>query len=723
MSASELKDLSVVLQWLDRRLQQAIAQAHLTYGPEAIADPYRGLHIDLEAVQRDLSREPGVPLFPPSEADMAWTLAQVIQPGSRWEWLQQTFGLSAFDLGVVAIALAPEVDRRYERIYAYLQDDVRARRPSIDLVLHLLCESVAERLLQGDQFAPEAPLVRSAVLHVIPDPNHPQPTLLAHIVKLDDQVVRLLLGWGGLDPRLAAICTWIEPGTDSPLYPWQATQQQRLIAFVHQSREKGQPLRLFFEGADTQEKRQMAIALAQALAVPLLVADLEMMLAAKPGFEVLLPVVLRETGFRDALLYVEGIDALRDPERRGADRQLLRALATHRGGAIVAGRQLPEEDQAELRGLFTVPFPQLNFAQRRQCWQAHLTATGIPLADAALDALADRFRLDADQIAQAVAIADQQSQWLAADPTQPTPTADGPAQPRLKHLFAAARSQSGQALNTLAQKIEPKSGWDDIVLPPDPLAQLREICQQATYRHRVFEQWGFDRKLSLGKGLNVLFSGPPGTGKTMAAEVIAQDLQLDLYKIDLSQVVSKYIGETEKNLDRIFTAAETANAILFFDEADALFGKRSEVRDAHDRYANIEIGYLLQKMEEYEGVAILATNLRQNLDEAFVRRLTFMVHFPAPDEAHRRRIWSGIWPAETPRADDVDLDFLARQFKLSGGHIKNIALAAAFLAAPGEAVTMTHLVQAVRREYQKLGKGVAEADLKGAWETSQAQVD
>jgi SpoVK/Ycf46/Vps4 family AAA+-type ATPase len=235
------------------------------------------------------------------------------------------------------------------------------------------------------------------------------------------------------------------------------------------------------------------------------------------------------------------------------------------------------------------------------------------------------------------------------------------------------------------------------------------------HQQRVLGTWGFDRKLSQGKGVNVLFAGPSGTGKTMAAEIIANELGLDLYKIDLSGIVSKYIGETEKNLDRIFRAAENANAILFFDEADALFGKRSEVRDSHDRYANLEISYLLQKMEAYAGIAILATNLRQNLDDAFVRRLAFTVHFPFPDETSRRRVWAGIWPAETPLAADVDLAFLARQFKLSGGNIKNIALAAAFLAAEdGGRVTMAHLLQATRREYQKLGKVLSDTELNGA---------
>jgi SpoVK/Ycf46/Vps4 family AAA+-type ATPase len=222
-------------------------------------------------------------------------------------------------------------------------------------------------------------------------------------------------------------------------------------------------------------------------------------------------------------------------------------------------------------------------------------------------------------------------------------------------------------------------------------------------------EWGFGRKLSGGKGVNALFAGSSGTGKTMAAEVIANELGLDLYKIDLSSVVSKYIGETEKNLERIFDAAEHADAILFFDEADAIFGKRSEVHDAHDRYANIEVAYLLQRMEQYEGISLLATNLRQNMDEAFVRRLAFIIHFPFPDEESRRRIWTGIWPEEITLDEDVDLGQLARQYKLSGGNIKNVALAAAFLAAPeGGCVTMSHLLQSVRREYQKTGKVLTE---------------
>ena len=263
----------------------------------------------------------------------------------------------------------------------------------------------------------------------------------------------------------------------------------------------------------------------------------------------------------------------------------------------------------------------------------------------------------------------------------------------------------------MARKIAPHYTWGDIVLPADRLQQLHEICNQVKYRARVYDEWGFDRKLSLGKGLNVLFAGPSGTGKTMAAEVLAGELGLDLYKIDLSTVVSKYIGETEKNLAHIFDEAETSNAILFFDEADALFGKRSEVHDSHDRYANIEISYLLQRMEEYDGVAILATNLHKNMDEAFVRRMHFTVEFPFPDQTNRLRIWEKIWPAATPRAPGLDLDLMARCLQITGGSIRNIALAAAFLAADdGQVVNMSHLVRATQREYQKMGKVVVDGE-------------
>jgi SpoVK/Ycf46/Vps4 family AAA+-type ATPase len=278
-------------------------------------------------------------------------------------------------------------------------------------------------------------------------------------------------------------------------------------------------------------------------------------------------------------------------------------------------------------------------------------------------------------------------------------------------LYIACRSQSNQKLSSLATKISPKYSWSDIVLPQEQMAQIRELLNYVKYRDVVYGVWGFAQKLSLGKGLNVLFSGLSGTGKTMAAEIIARELGLDLYKIDLSLVVSKYIGETEKNLSAIFREGKDSNAILFFDEADALFGKRSEVKDAHDRYANIETAYLLQKMDEYEGIVILATNLRNNMDEAFTRRMHATVDFPFPEEEYRRRIFEGIFPKQAPLSSDVDFAFLARQFKLTGGNIKNIALYAAFLAAEdNKHIGMAQIIRGTKRELDKIGRLCSKAD-------------
>jgi ATP-dependent 26S proteasome regulatory subunit len=334
--------------------------------------------------------------------------------------------------------------------------------------------------------------------------------------------------------------------------------------------------------------------------------------------------------------------------------------------------------------------------QRKRLWEDCLQRAGLLAEGVDTGQLASSFALTAGQIQDAISLAQNQARWRSPEDARIT----------MKDLYTACYAQVDLHLGALARKIEPVYQWDDIVLPPDQLAQLREICNQARNRHTVYGEWGFGRKLSLGKGLTALFSGPPGTGKTMAAEVIANQLQLHLYKIDLSQVVSKYIGETEKNLHQVFDGAQASGAILFFDEADALFGKRSEVKDAHDRYANIEVGYLLQKMEEYDGIAILATNLRQNMDAAFARRMRFIVEFPFPDEAHQRRIWKTVFPKEAPLAlTDNDFAHLCREIGLAGGNIRNIALAAAFYAASENVeIQLSHILQAARREYQKLGR-------------------
>lgn len=703
-SASNLNSLLIELRSLDQVLKRAIAATPMTNGTESTA-PYRGLYISEEDVEQLLQQEPcDHPWFTHSVNDDCWSESENSQ--SPLVWLASVFGLSTFDIHLLLIAIAPELDSRYERIYAYLQDDVTRKRPTIELALNLLCTSPTDKLERYSHFLTNAPLIQQRLLHLIPDPNQLQPPLLAQYLRMDEQVIRLLLGQASLDSRLMPFCQLVEPTLNLRTLPERWNIKQALQTLGTQAQLNQSSLQLYLQGTGTTSKRNLAEALAHELGARLLIVDLAQALSNDGDCDRILKLILREAWFQGAILFLYGLDTIRQLDRAIPYQCLMAELATDGGITILTGEQ-PWTPPVLLSGckppaVIVVPIQTPDFAERRQCWQSCLSTDGIELSERDLDELTGRFRLLPEQIVEAVTTARQYVRWQVA---QQPDEFDQATNPTLEQLFAAARHQSNQKLNQIAQKLQPKYRWEDMVLPPDPLSQLQEIIRSVRHRHTVYEDWGFAQKLSFGKGLNALFAGPSGTGKTMAAEVIAQELSLDLYKIDLSQVVSKYIGETEKNLDRVFREAQTSNAILFFDEADALFGKRSEVKDAHDRYANIEIGYLLQKMEEYEGVAILATNLRANLDEAFARRLQFVVEFPFPDEEYRYRIWQGVFPAQAPLSSDIDWTTLARSFKLSGGNIKNIALAAAFLAVEeNQPISMNHIVQAARREFQKIGR-------------------
>jgi hypothetical protein len=721
-AAGAPEELLPALQRLDARLAGAVAAAEAAYGAGAAADAYRGLYIDLAQVTGLMEREPAAPVFGPldggDEADVE---------GTRLGRMAAMYGLSAWDIDALLVALAPELDLRYERLYAYLQDDVTRRRPTVSLVLDLLCADAADRLQRRVHLSPQGALVRAGLLHVVPDPNQLRPPLLAHCLKVDDQAVAWLLGEPGPDARLSGFCALHDPPPAEHAPVLDAAVRAALRALA-EARDPAEPLLLYLRGPDREGAAAAAAVCASAAAAPLLAADLASAPPVDADLAALVPALFREARLRGAVLHVAGMDGLRGEAHPAALAAFLAALARHDGIVLLAG-------EAAWSGAgYDGPAPHLvslevpPFERRRACWTGALNGSGGALDDGELDALADRFRLLPGQVDRAVAEARNRARWRAAAqaaasaqdgaeeaddafPDDGTPADNGAPKPCAADLFAAARLASGETLAQLARKVEPVYGWDDLVLPPDSQAQLRELWQRVAHRHTVLGSWGFGRKLAHGKGVTALFSGPSGTGKTMAAQVLAGTLELDLYRIDLSSVVSKYIGETEKNLSRVFAEAEAGNSILFFDEADALFGKRSEVKDAHDRYANIEIGYLLQRMEDHEGVTILATNLRKNMDEAFARRLAFSISFPFPEEADRLRIWRQAWPADTPRAESLDLEFMARRFRLTGGNIKNVALAAAFLAADaGEPVGMEHVVRATRREYQKMGKVCVEAD-------------
>jgi SpoVK/Ycf46/Vps4 family AAA+-type ATPase len=595
------------------------------------------------------------------------------------------------------ICLAPEIDPRYERLYAYLQDDVTKRRPSVDLVLNLLCATIESKMEGRQRFLYNAPLVRHRLLQLFEDPSQPQPTLLGRYLKVDERIVNYLLESDDPDSRLQAYLKRVEPKSELDSLVMASETKARLARLLGDP--EARRVILYLQGPYGSGKQITAEALCRAMDLALLVVDGKRLVTnTEADFQFLLQLATREVALQSAALYWSGFDALLAEDKSSLLSAFLREIGVRLEATFLAGETAwHPADELRDRLFIRLEFPRPLYSERRRAWNAALEEK----EEIDISGLATKFRFTPGEIQNAVATARNLARWR--DPEQSNIT--------MADLNEACRLQSNRKLSTLARKIRPNYTWTDIILPPDRVQQLREICNSVKYRSVVYDQWGFDRKLSLGKGLNILFAGPPGTGKTMAADIIAGELALDLYKIDLSSVVSKYIGETEKNLARIFSEAETSNAILFFDEADALFGKRSEVRDSHDRYANIEVGYLLQRMEEYEGVVILATNFRKNMDEAFVRRMHFTVEFPFPDEADRRRIWETIWPKEAPRHADVDLEHVARSFEIAGGNIRNIALGAAFLAAEnGGSVNMRHLLHAGRREYQKMGKVVLQGE-------------
>ncbi|MCP4663259.1 MAG: ATP-binding protein, partial [bacterium] len=613
--------------------------------------------------------------------------------------LARLFALSPFELGAVVICLAPELDRKYDRLYAYLQDDVTRKKPSVDLVLELLCPSRFERWRVRALFADHAPLLRAGILETTGDPQSPSGSSdLARFLKLDGRILSFLLENPGLEGRLVGMVELHE--RPQPLAGVAVDDQTktRLLnlarnVFAGERDEPGR-LTLHLHGPRGVGKRELAMGLCAELGCALLILDAELLPADPREAAVLLRLALREGLLQQAAVLVDRADALATGDEAAARCKLLAGAIAEYGWLTLLAGEKPQPLRELFRGTgfqaVGLPMPAVNLRER--IWREALAELDCEDGAGWPAQLAARFRLTPGQVRDACREVDNRRHMSAP-----------PRPPGLDDLHAACRGQSNPRLSELAIKIEPRYGWDDIVLPAPALAHLGEICHQVRQRHRVFGDWGFDRKLSHGKGLSALFSGAPGTGKTMAAEVLAHELGLDLYKIDLSGVVSKYIGETEKNLARIFAEAESSNAILFFDEADALFGRRTEVRDAHDRYANIETSYLLQRIEEYEGVAILATNLLQNIDDAFLRRIRFIVELPFPDRERRREIWRNLFPRQAPVSDAVDYELLAERFRLAGGNIRNIVLNAAFLAAQnGGVIEMGHILRGARREYEKI---------------------
>ena len=644
-------------------------------------DRFRGLYVSETQVDALLGGAPG-PLLPAApDQDAAAALAVVEAEADtteaagepiRLRALARAFGLDPLDVELLLLALAPDLDPRLERLYGYLHDDVSRRRASAGLALELAGAGTASGAARA-RLRPLGPLVRGGLL-VVEDGERP---FLTRALRVPDRVAAHLLGDTATDPALDGIL--------AEAVNIEVTGSDLLAAAFR----AGARLAYVRERIGTAAVALAAQAL-RSMAGPPLVIDLGRLGPADDPREVA-AAALREARLRDAGLVAGPLDLI--PERGGTT--AIRTLAEAPCPVVLHGARGWDPGWSR-----TIPFLMEaglpSSAERQRVWLGALD--GSAPADLG-DAVARLpFRLAPEQVVRAAAAA----RLAAGAAGRPVEAGD---------IAAGARAQNAAGLERLARRISPRVGWTDLVLPGITIEQLRELAARARHRDRVLDEWGMGATSLKGRGVTALFAGDSGTGKTMSAEVIAGALGLDLYVIDLSTVVDKYIGETEKNLDRVFTEADRVNGVLLFDEADAVFGKRSEVKDARDRYANVEVAYLLQRMELFDGMAVLTTNLRANVDEAFLRRLDAIVDFPIPEVDDRRRLWARNLSARVPTGDDIDLDFLAGAFKLSGGNIRNIAVGAAFLAAEaGRPMAMADLVRETGREYKKLGRLCVEAE-------------
>jgi ATP-dependent 26S proteasome regulatory subunit len=600
------------------------------------------------------------------------------------ERVVRLFNLTDFERDALVLCLAPEVDPSFERIFAYVEDDATRRYATSHLALSLFDKRggspEARFSLSSDG------TLRRFGLTALEEGTVPAGTRSLMPLRINERVTDYLLGMRFLDEKAAELLQAIRP---VPLPDSHKAIIDRLESYMRLEAENGSSLCLNLIGPGGSGKLAVAAALCGRLGLGLFKLDYRSIPEPADERREILRCLEREAVLFQAALYVEIGDG--DPglgDGAGDIRHISQLIDRLQTPLIVGSRVRWRSG----REMIPINIPKPDARARHLIWQEVM-----PGLDGALEPIAQQFEFGPQAIVEAAAGARIRSR------------VNGSFSSDLESLWQACREQSAWEVDGLAQLIEPKATWDDIVLPEEAFKQLKEIADQLSNRPKVYDEWGFGRKLSRGRSITALFSGPSGAGKTMAAEILANHLELGLYRIDLAGVVSKYIGETEKNLRKVFEAAEMSGAILFFDEADALFGKRTEVKDSHDRYANIEVNYLLQKMEDYRGLAILATNRKAFLDNAFLRRIRFIVDMPSPSAVSRKSIWQKVFPKEAS-LDGLNYDALSR-LEITGGNIKNIALNAAFLAAEeGKPISMNHIMCSAKREYAKIDKLLSEAE-------------
>jgi hypothetical protein len=635
------------------------------------------LSLALEWLRLRLQRMAGKEIQDSDIEQASVAMEQVIdvEPYPALVSLSQRFGLSRFEQGVLLLCVGMELDTRIAVLCAKAQQDNKSPYPTFALALSLFDEPA------WDVVSPERPLRYWRLIEINQVGSQP---LIASAIRADERIVNYIKGLNYLDDRLATLVMPVESPA-SILPPSQETIVEQIIRHLKQASAPLPIIQLL--GTDSPSKQLIANHTATAFGLQLYRLLSGLLPTPAVELETFLRLWERESILMPIAIYLDASEGENSTNKASAS-PLNRFLSRYHSLLFLDTYEPPQLSRASVSFDITKP----TAPEQETAWTQILDTSGLPESPSLL---ASQFSLNLSTIERNAQIALNENVTQKAE--------------LHTRLWNACLISTRPQLDNLAQRIDTKATWDDIVLPSEEMGLLGQIASQVKQRRQVYENWGFQRRMNRGMGISALFAGESGTGKTMAAEVIANALQLNLYRIDLSAVVSKYIGETEKNLRKLFDAAEDGGAILFFDEADALFGKRSEVKDSHDRYANIEINYLLQRIESYRGLAILATNMKSSLDTAFLRRLRFIINFPFPGKLERKRMWEKVFPEETP-IELLDFERLGR-LNLTGGSIHNIAINAAFLAArEGTAVTMQSVLAAARTEFRKLERPINEAD-------------
>lgn len=654
-------------------------------------------------LERYIAHQQNQSIEPVLEEPLIAEVAAAMSPPPALEQLCATFNLSPFERDILLLCISMAILPDFSSLCASAQRNRDMAYPTFGLALAVFSKA------QWSAFTPQAPLRSWQLLHV-----GTSQTLSLCPLQIDESVLHYLLGEPYQDDRLASLIVSIPTDTKATALLQQSHQQlaQRIAATWLGSPERGEGIQNQFLpivqlcSSESSDKRNVAAAACASLGRPLKVLSAHRLPTDVNDLTHLMRRWEREVALTNSALLLDCDRA--DSADTRQQKAILQLIEETRTLLIISTEERLHSPQ---RPLITFDVPKLTQSEQQVFWESNLNSIATEL-NGHVEALVCQFNLST--VAIQAACLEVKSTTMSQEREKTGRAEEGKNSPSLiqDQLWDICRTMARPRLDDLAQRIDSTATWDDLVLSEYQRQILRDISVHVRQRAKVYQNWGFASKSGRGLGISALFAGASGTGKTMAAEVLAQELRLDLYRIDLSAVVSKYIGETEKNLRRIFDAAEAGGAILLFDEADALFGKRSDVKDSHDRHANIEVSYLLQRMEAYQGLAILTTNLKGSLDQAFLRRIRFVVSFPFPDIAARAEIWRHIFPSQTP-TQGLDVDKLAK-LNVAGGNIRNIALNAAFLAADaGEAVMMKHIFQAARSEYIKLEKTLTDAETRG----------